>query len=74
MEEEASGKLIYLKLSYCWTGGYGWSGAKYEAQSLNQNCPECRQLNDRMHKIVSELFNLEYRDKGGWWVRAWFIY
>lgn len=27
-----------------------------------------------MHNTAKKLYDLEYRDKGTWWVRAWFLY
>ncbi|CAD8207866.1 unnamed protein product [Paramecium pentaurelia] len=59
---------------YCWTGGYGWKGTIYEGLELSNQCPQCQVLNQDMHNTAKRLYDLEYRDKGTWWVRAWFLY
>ncbi|CAD8207336.1 unnamed protein product [Paramecium octaurelia] len=59
---------------YCWTGGYGWKGAPYESLELSIQCPQCQNLNQDMNSTAKKLYDLEYRDKGTWWVRAWFLY
>ncbi|CAD8112087.1 unnamed protein product [Paramecium sonneborni] len=59
---------------YCWTGGYGWKGTLFEELELSIQCPQCQVLNKDMHNTTQKLYNLEYRDKGTWWVRAWFLY
>ncbi|CAK91188.1 unnamed protein product (macronuclear) [Paramecium tetraurelia] len=59
---------------YCWTGGYGWKGTIYEGLELSNQCPQCQVLNKDMHNTAKKLYDLEYRDKGTWWVRAWFLY
>ncbi|KAM3134516.1 hypothetical protein pb186bvf_013330 [Paramecium bursaria] len=59
---------------FCWTGGYGWRGQIFENLDINQQCSMCKSLNNDMHSTAKQLFQLEYRDKGTWWVQAWFLY
>lgn len=67
------GRYTFI-FSYCWTGGYGWRGTIYEGLELCHECNQCHILNEDMHNTAKKLYDLEYRDKGTWWVQAWFLY
>ena len=59
---------------YSWTGGYGISGTNFENLNIERFNQEILYLNQDMHRVCKDLFNLGYSDPNVWWVIAHFVY